>query len=96
MTKRRLVFPAMLMAALLCGATLAQEPEVDISAKVHPNLAAAQNHVVEANKAIAVAQKDNKYDMQGHAEKARQLLVEVNKELKLAAEAANAAGAKKK
>jgi hypothetical protein len=96
MTKRRLVFPAMLMAALFCGATLAQEPVEDINPKVHPNLAAAQKHVVEANKFIAVAQKDNKYDMKGHAEKARQLLVEVNNELKQAAEAANAAGAKKK
>ena len=91
MTKRRLVFPAMLTAVLFCGATLAQEPEMDISPKIHPNLAAAQRHVVEANHEIAVAQKDNRGDMQGHAEKARQLLVEVNRELKLAAEAANAA-----
>jgi hypothetical protein len=35
-------------------------------------------------------------DMQGHAEKARELLVQVNQELKLAAEAANAANAKRK
>lgn len=91
MTKRSLVFPAMLMAVLLGGATLAQEPVIDISPKIHPNLAEAQHHVVEANRAIATAQKANKYDMKGHAEKARQLLVEVNNELKLAAEAANAA-----
>lgn len=95
MTKRTLTFPALLTAVLFCGAILAQEPEMDINAKVHPNLAEAQHHVVEANKEIAAAQKDNKYDMKGHAEKARQLLVEVNKELKLAAEAANAAGKKK-
>jgi hypothetical protein len=37
-------------------------------------MAAAQKHVVEANAAIATAQKDNRYDMKGHAEKARQLL----------------------
>jgi hypothetical protein len=91
MTKRRTMLPAMLTAVLFCGATLAQEPEIDINPKVHPNLAAAQRHVVEANRAIAEAQKDNRYDMQGHAEKARQLLTEANRELKLAAEAANAA-----
>jgi len=91
--KRHLVLPALLMAVLFCGATLAQEPVEDISPKIHPNLAAAQHHIVEANKAIAVAQKDNRGDMQGHAEKARDLLVQANKELKAAAEAANAANA---
>lgn len=95
MTKKRLVFPAMLTAVLFCGATLAQEPVIDINPKVHPNLASAQRHVVEANRAIAEAQKENKYDMKGHAEKARQLLVEVNNELKLAAEAADAANRRK-
>ena len=95
MKNKTSVFPAMLLALLLCGATLAQEPQMDIDAKIHPNLAAAQHHVVEANQEIATAQKDNRYDMKRHAEKARQLLAEANRELKLAAEAANAAGAKK-
>ena len=85
MTQRTLVIPATLAALLLCGATLAQEPVVDIN----PNLAAAQRHVVEANRAIAESQRENKWDMHGHAEKARQLLVEVNNELKAAAETAN-------
>ena len=96
MTRKTFAIPSVLAALLLCGVTLAQEPMQDINARVHPNLAAAQKHVVEANAAIAVAQKDNRYDMKGHAEKARQLLVEVNNELKAAAEAANAAGAMKK
>ena len=91
MKTKAFTYPALLAAMLLCGVTLAQEPVEDISATVHPSLAAAQKHVVEANQEIATAQKDNRYDMKGHAEKARQLLVEVNKELKLAAEAANAA-----
>jgi len=89
MTKRAFVVPATLAAVLLCGATLAQEPVLDINGSLHPNLAAAQRHVVEANRAVAMAQKDNKWDMHGHAEKARQLLVEVNNELKAAAETAN-------
>jgi len=96
MKNKAFAYPALLAAMLLCGVTLAQEPVQDINPKVHPNLAAAQRHVVEADAAIATAQKDNHSDMKGHAEKARQLLVEVNNELKAAAEAANAAGAGKK
>ncbi|HEX4782842.1 MAG TPA: hypothetical protein VH350_00785 [Candidatus Sulfotelmatobacter sp.] len=96
MRKPRLLTSTILGATLLCcGLTLAQEPVQDIDAKMHPHLAEAQNHVVQANRAIAVAQKDNRYDMKGHAEKARNLLVEANKELKLAAEAANASERKK-
>lgn len=88
MKNKAFVYPALLAALLLCGAT-AQEPVIDINPNVHPNLAAAQRHVVEANREIFAAQKDNKWDMHGHAEKARQLLVEVNNELKAAAETAN-------
>jgi hypothetical protein len=89
MKKKAFAYPALLAALLLCGVTIAQEPVQDINPKIHPNLAAAQHHVVEANNAIALAQKDNRWDMHGHAEKARQLLVEVNNELKAAAETAN-------
>jgi hypothetical protein len=90
MTKKSLLINTMLTAALFCsGVTLAQEPVLDIEKSVHPNLAEAQRHVVEANRWIATAQKDNKYDMHGHAEKARELLVQVNQELKLAASTAN-------
>lgn len=85
-----LVLSAILGAALLCGVALAQEPVRDINKSVHPVLAAAQQHVVEANKNVEAAQKDNGYDMKGHAEKARDLLVQANQELKAAAEAADA------
>jgi hypothetical protein len=96
MTKNMQVFTAMLTAVLFCGITLAQEPVMDIDKKKHPNLAEAQRLVVEANRYVAEAQKDNRYDMKGHAEKARQPLVQVNQELKAAAEAANAAREKSK
>jgi hypothetical protein len=97
MMKKSLLINTILSAALFCsGVTLAQEPVEDINKNIHPNLAAAQHHVVEANKFVSVAQKDNKYDMQGHADKARDLLVQANQELKRAAEAANAAIAKQK
>ena len=96
MKTKAFAYPALLAAILLCGAGLAQEPVQDINSQLHPNLAEAQKHVVEANRAIAGAQKDNRDDMKGHAEKARQLLVEVNNELKAGAEAANAAHGQKK
>ena len=91
MTKRSLVSRALLTAALFSVVTLAQEPVVNIDPAIHPNLAEAQRLLVEANAKVAEAQKDNHYDMRGHAEKARQLMVQASHELKEAAEAANAA-----
>jgi hypothetical protein len=93
MTRKVRVFTAILSAVLFCGVTVAQEPVVDIDKNHHPNLFEAQRLVVQANHYIAEAQKDNRYDMKGHAEKARQLLAQVNQELKAAAQAANAAAA---
>jgi hypothetical protein len=81
---------AILWVLLMCAFIVAQEPVVDIDKGRHPNLAEAQRLVVQANHFVAEAQKDNRYDMKGHAEKARQLLAQVNMELKAAAEAANA------
>src|SRR6202035_2883455 len=93
MTRTGLVITTILSAALFCGVALAQQPVEDINKSVHPVLAAAQHHVVEANNNVAAAQKDNRYDMQGHAEKARDLLVQANQELKAAAQAADASRA---
>ncbi|HXM64715.1 MAG TPA: hypothetical protein VN950_27885 [Terriglobales bacterium] len=94
MTKKSLPIHTLLSAVLFCGTvTLAQDPVQDINKIVHPNLAEAQRHIVEANGYIAAAQKDNKYDMHGHAEKARELLIQVNQELKTAAKDADEAAA---
>jgi len=94
MTKKSLLTNTILSAALVCsGVTLAQTPVLNIDKKFHPNLAQAQNLIYQANNYIAAAQKDNKYDMHGHPERARALLVQANDELKLAAEAANVANA---
>jgi len=93
MTKKRLLINTILSAALFCsGVTLAQEPQVDINSNRHPNLAKAQRLVNEANRWIIEAQKDNRYDMHGHATNARHLLIQANAEMKAAAEDANAAG----
>jgi hypothetical protein len=89
MVKKNLIFPTVLGLALLAGSSLAQDPVVNIDRSRHPNLAEAQEHIVAANAAIARAQADNRYDMKGHAEKARQHLAEADRELKAAAAAAN-------
>jgi hypothetical protein len=74
---------------LMAGAALAAPPVEDISAKRHPNLAAAQDLSHRAWERITAAQKANEWDMDGHAAKAKDLLDKVNEELKMAAEAAN-------
>lgn len=97
MRKSNVLINAFVGATLICSSVmLAQEPVVDIDRKVHPNLAEAQRLVVEANGFILKAQQANNDDMKGHAQKARDLLVEVNRELKRAAEVANEAGGRKR
>ena len=68
---------------------MAQKPVEDVSGKKHPNIAAAQRWSEQAYNKITAAQEANEWDMQGHAAKAKDLLDQVNKELKMAAEAAN-------
>ena len=77
-------------ALMLSGiAAYAEEPVLNVSPKLHPNIAAAQRLSRQAYNKIVAAQKANEYDMEGHAQKAKELLDQVNAELKLAAEAAN-------
>ena len=77
---------------VLGGAAVAQLPKRNISRVLHPNLAAAQRLSREAWEKINEAQQANEWDLQGHAQKAKNLLDEVNNELKLAAEASNRRG----
>ena len=69
--------------------SIAQKPERNISGERHPNLAAAQRLSRQAWERVVTAQKANEWDMDGHAQKAKDLLDQVNNELKLAARAAN-------
>jgi hypothetical protein len=89
----RIVRTVVLGTALcLAGTTFAgKEPVQNVSAQKHPNLAAAQRLSREAYDKIVAAQHANEWDMKGHAEKAKELLEQASAELKLAAEAANAA-----
>jgi hypothetical protein len=79
-----------LAAALIGGGVaVAQKPVDNVSTKKHPNLAAAQRLSQQAWEKVKAAQEANEWDMNGHAAKAKDLLDQVNMELKLAAESAN-------
>ena len=87
--KNRFVTAAVLLMLLLGTVAVAQKPRTNVSGARHPNLAAAQRLSQQAWEKIQEAQKANEWDMAGHAQRAKELLDQVNKELKLAAEAAN-------
>jgi hypothetical protein len=91
-TPRRLFLKS--SSALLAGASVAfaQRPRENVNPGRHPNLAAAQRLAEQAWNRIVAAQEANEWDMEGHAQKAKNLLDEVNRELKMAAEAANRRG----
>jgi hypothetical protein len=91
MIKNKL-FAYILGLLLLIGVAavaVAQKPQRNVSPGRHPNLAAAQRLSQQAWQRVLDAQKANEWDMAGHAQKAKNLLDEVNKELKAAAGAAN-------
>ena len=74
---------------LVGGVALADKPVRNVSGARHPNIAAAQQLSRQAFEKIVAAQRANEWDMQGHAQKAKELLEQVNNELKEAAGAAN-------
>jgi len=90
MKSSKFILGSILGTALIVGSVaVAQAPKENVSGKRHPNLAAAQRLSQQAFEKISAAQQANEWDMQGHAAKAKDLLDQVNRELKLAAEAAN-------
>jgi hypothetical protein len=89
MTKTRLSAAILGVSLLVGGVAIAQRPKENISPGRHPNLAAAQRLSQQAFEKIIAAQEANEWDMHGHAQKAKNLLDQVNNELKQAAEMAN-------
>jgi len=89
--KQRSVYLAVVLVVCMAfiGVTLAQRPETNIDPSKHPNLAEAQHHILQAFEKIDEAQRANKDQLGGHAEKAKQLLDQASRELKEAAEFAN-------
>ena len=81
---------AALAACLICiGVTFAQRPETSIDPARHPNLAEAQHHIQQALEKVGDAQRANKEQLGGHADKAKTLLEQASRELQEAAEYAN-------
>jgi hypothetical protein len=65
-----------------------QEPRVNVGEK-HGNMRAAQEYIQQAWRKVDEAQKDNNYNLGGHAGRAKELLAQASEEIKLSAEAAN-------
>jgi hypothetical protein len=90
MIKTRLLTTVFGSLLVLGGIALGQNlPKRNISPGRHPNLAAAQRLSQQAFERIVQAQEANEWDLQGHAQKAKNLLDEVNRELRQAATASN-------
>lgn len=89
--KRNTFFATSAAAIVLSvgAALIAQNPGVDVGARRHPNLNAAQRLLEQAIARTSSAQQANEYDMGGHAARAKQLMDQADAELKLAAEKAN-------
>ncbi len=73
MTKLRYLLIAVLVL-VLGGIVIAQRPARDISGRRHPHLAAAQRMSRQAWQQVVDAQQANEWDMQGHAQRAKDLL----------------------
>jgi hypothetical protein len=97
MRKKDIVLRSMLSVGLLFGSLVYAQsahkpmkpPADNISAKSHPNLAAAQRLCDQAFQKISAGQQANEFDVEGHAAKAKELLDQASQQLHQAAVAAN-------
>jgi hypothetical protein len=95
MKKMSSLFKVLILIGVVGGLMLgsfaicADKPAKNVSEKAHPNLAAAQDLIQRAFTRIVAAQKANEFDLEGHAQKAKELLEQASAEIKLAAKAAN-------
>jgi len=95
---KKIVISSMILGAVIggpiFGAQDAQAPQgppvVNIDPNRHGNLASAQGDIVDAFQRIDMAQSANNDQLGGHAQKAKNFLVQADVELRLAADFANA------
>jgi hypothetical protein len=89
MGKRIWMIAVALCAVFVLSAVLfAQAPRVTVGEK-HGNMRAAQEYIQQAWRKVDEAQKDNNYNLGGHAGRAKELLAQASEEIKLSAEDAN-------
>jgi len=89
MRKTRILAVVVALLFIIGIVVVAQPPQRNVSGRRHPNIAAAQRLAQQAWEKIVAAQQANEWDMQGHAQHAKELLDQANRELKAAAGAAN-------
>jgi len=70
------------LASFASGVLVAQGPR-------HPNLMEAQRLINQAFDRLVTAQQANEWDMGGHAARAKDLLDQAKREIRMATEAAN-------
>jgi hypothetical protein len=88
--KRKLLLTGIVGLLMLSVIGLYAAPVENVSAKKHPNLAAAQTLIDQAFEKLVAAQKANEFDMDGNAANAKELLSQASAACKKAAMAANA------
>jgi len=79
---------------VVAGVVFAAQPPParNVNPHRHPNIAAAQRLARQAFNKVVEAQRANEWDLGGHAQRAKDLLDQVNNELKRAAEESNEHG----
>lgn len=90
-TKKMAIAAALTVVAFV-GVAMAQAPVVNIDPHRHGNLANAQKYIVQAYQKIDAAQRANDGQLGGHAQRAKDLLVQADQELRLAADVSNSEG----
>jgi hypothetical protein len=91
MRKRLVVINLVALVALGFGAKVLGQggpPPVDVGER-HGNMRSAQEAIRQAWLSVDTAQKDNSYNLGGHAGRAKELLSQASNEIKQAAEDAN-------
>jgi hypothetical protein len=74
MRKTRILAVVIALLFIIGVVVVAQPPERNVSGRRHPNIAAAQRLTQQAWDKIVAAQKANEWDMNGHAQHAKELL----------------------
>jgi apolipoprotein N-acyltransferase len=90
MTKRILMVSIALCAAFVFGVVVfgGQAPPVTVGER-HSNMRAAQQYIQQAWQKVDEAQRDNHYNLGGHAGRAKEFLAKASEEIRLSADAAN-------